>query len=339
MKNIFGLLFFATILLISCSIKTGTVKGTLCYPSDYIPAMNVYLKNNESSSIYKVTIKEDQKTFEFNEIPEGNYVAYAYTIEETVTDVNKNSSKGSGGFTHAVPCGLTVDCNDHKLIEFKVIRGETTDSISICDWYGAIVPTELTALKVNGLSIKDYFIPDSQFNKATFYTPNNTGERTEITRTIYYVNKGESYDITNAPMFNGNPSAIETKTVVFTQTEVKMNKSVSTTMLETNKKQVYESSRIILKMPPQGQTASWTFQDLSGDNIKCTSSWTTVSVSGQQKKAIKVNKVIVGAENWGKTIEYYVKGIGLWKTEIQGSDGITQTFDEFDGLENDPTAK
>lgn len=45
-----------------------------------------------------------------------------------------------GGFTAAVPCGLTVNCKDHSLIQIEVKNGESEDSIKISDWYGAILP-------------------------------------------------------------------------------------------------------------------------------------------------------------------------------------------------------
>ncbi|MCM2302932.1 MAG: hypothetical protein NDI80_09945 [Flavobacteriaceae bacterium] len=142
MKNIVGLLIAILILLTSCGTTTGTVKGTLCYPSDYIPAMNVYLKNNENGKTYSLLIKENQQTFKFKKILEGKYSAYAYTISEINTDFNNQTSKASGGYTQAVPCGLTVNCNNHSLINFNVKKGKTTKAIQICDWYGAMVPKE-----------------------------------------------------------------------------------------------------------------------------------------------------------------------------------------------------
>lgn len=135
MKNLFALLFLSTILLTGCSSTTGTVKGTVCYPSEYIPAMNVYLKNKETGKIYSLDIKENEKPFKFKKIPEGNYIAFAYTVQEVLTDV----SIASGGYTHAVPCGLTVECKDHSLLIFKVQNGKTTKNIKICDWFGAIM--------------------------------------------------------------------------------------------------------------------------------------------------------------------------------------------------------
>ena len=139
MKNLLVLLFLSSILLTSCSSTSGTVKGTVCYPSEYIPAMNVYLKNKETNKIYSSDIKENQKPFKFKNIPAGNYIAFAYTVQEISTDTNNKSAIANGGYTHAVPCGLTVECKDHSLLVFKVENGKTTKNIEICDWFGAVM--------------------------------------------------------------------------------------------------------------------------------------------------------------------------------------------------------
>jgi hypothetical protein len=141
MKQV-GIFLLVACALASCASTTGVVQGKLCFPSEYVPAMNVYLKTTGSEKVYKLVSKDNQQTFKFKKIPEGNYVAFAYTVEATSLDLNNKKSKASGGFTHFVPCGLTVECKDHSLISFKVNKGKTTDAISICDWYGAIVPAE-----------------------------------------------------------------------------------------------------------------------------------------------------------------------------------------------------
>lgn len=143
MKNPFILLFLLAILMTSCSSTSGTVIGNVCYPSEYIPAMNVYLKNKETGKIYSLDLHENQKPFKFKKIPEGNYIAFAYTVQEVSTDLNNKTSIASGGYTHAVPCGLTVECKDHSLIIFKVEKGKATKNIQICDWFGAIMKENL----------------------------------------------------------------------------------------------------------------------------------------------------------------------------------------------------
>ncbi len=132
-------MFLSSILFTSCSSTTGNIKGTVCYPSEYIPATIVYLKNKETNKIYSLDIEENQKHFKFKKIPAGNYIAFAYTVQEVSTDVNNKTSIANGGYTYAVPCGLTVDCKDHSLLIFKVENGKTTKKIQICDWFGAIM--------------------------------------------------------------------------------------------------------------------------------------------------------------------------------------------------------
>ncbi|MEO9257987.1 MAG: hypothetical protein ABI207_06370 [Crocinitomicaceae bacterium] len=120
----------------------GTVKGKLCFPSYYIPEMTVYLKNVQSNEILKLKIKEDERSFKFKNVPKGKYVAYAYTLDEIITDKNGNTTKGKGGYTQLVPCGLSVECKDHSLIQFEVISNKKTKGIDICDWYDAEIPKE-----------------------------------------------------------------------------------------------------------------------------------------------------------------------------------------------------
>lgn len=110
----------------------GSVTGELCYPSHSIPPLNLYFDNVETEEVYKQETELNQDTYEMDLVP-GTYVAYAYV---------KGLDEGSGGYTEMVPCGLTVDCEDHTLIEFKVVDEGLTSDIGICDWYGAEVPEE-----------------------------------------------------------------------------------------------------------------------------------------------------------------------------------------------------
>lgn len=132
----------ALILLTACNSKVATVNGTLCYPSEYLPKMNVYLKEAKSNKVYKVITQENQQAFKFKSIPFGDYYAYAYTIEDLTIDSNGKKAKASGGFTQAVPCGLNVNCTDHSLIPIKLRSKTNKEVIKICDWYGAKVPSE-----------------------------------------------------------------------------------------------------------------------------------------------------------------------------------------------------
>ena len=128
--------------LLSCE-NLGKVKGTVCYPSEYYPAMNIYAKNIATRQVYSTSTEEGINKFEIDDLRPGEYIAYAYTKEKLFGDADTPyKEKGSGGYFHAVPCGLRVDCDNHDLIVFKIIGGKTTNMIEICDWYGAVVPEE-----------------------------------------------------------------------------------------------------------------------------------------------------------------------------------------------------
>lgn len=106
--------------------KTGTTEGRICFPSNYIPEMYLYLENVKTQEITIIPILENEGEFSAP-VPPGTYVAYAWL---------KDFSTG-GTYSQAVPCGLSVECNDHSLIEFQISSGEITRGVEICDWYGS----------------------------------------------------------------------------------------------------------------------------------------------------------------------------------------------------------
>jgi hypothetical protein len=105
--------------------NTGTVEGKVCFPSEYIPAMYLYLANVNTQETTIISIPENQGNFSGG-VPEGTYTAYAWLADYTM----------GGTYSEAVLCGLSIDCSDHSLVEFEVIQGETTSGIEVCDWYG-----------------------------------------------------------------------------------------------------------------------------------------------------------------------------------------------------------
>jgi hypothetical protein len=184
-------------------------------------------------------------------------------------------------------------------------------------------------------TIKDYFIPVTGKNKTTLSAPKVNNDNLNMIRNIFYIYKNGSYDILTATFINDNTTGIQTMTVQFTNNEVKMTNSVSTTMFETNVKKSYNPPSLILKMPLSGQKAVWETKEMSDDLQKCTAVWTQVQINGEQRKAIKVIKSFEGLSSVENN--YYVKGIGLWKIEIEDKTSKMTQF-EFMGLEYDPQA-
>src|SRR3989338_2119105 len=105
--------------------ENGTIKGSLGYPAEGIPPLEVYaISTTDNSNYFFIKTSQNQNSFEIEDVDPGTYYVLAYS-----------ESNFAGGWTKAVPCGLSVDCNDHSLIEVEVTAGKTTSGVEIKDWY------------------------------------------------------------------------------------------------------------------------------------------------------------------------------------------------------------
>ncbi|MEK7810060.1 MAG: hypothetical protein AAB571_13370 [Chloroflexota bacterium] len=108
--------------------QNGSISGTLGYPSSGIPPLEVYaISKEDPKKYYFVKTVQNQTTFLIKDVAVGEYylVAYATVGNNTI----------AGGFTKAVPCGLSVSCTDHGLIAVSVKANAETRGIEIKDWY------------------------------------------------------------------------------------------------------------------------------------------------------------------------------------------------------------
>lgn len=106
--------------------EVGVIKGVLGYPSSGIPPLTVYaLSAKDGGKNFFVKTAQDQGSFSIEDVDPGTYHIVAYTED----------SKLSGGWSKMVPCGLSVDCKDHTLINVEVKAGETAGGIEVRDWY------------------------------------------------------------------------------------------------------------------------------------------------------------------------------------------------------------
>ena len=121
---------------------SSSVLIEFCYPSEEIPALNVFLRNTETGSTLTRAINKNTRFYTFEQIPIGTYHAFAYTAEALGSDDKGQPKKEGGAYTKAVPCGLSVACKDHSLIDVKVDGGRYADTVKICDWYTDDIPAE-----------------------------------------------------------------------------------------------------------------------------------------------------------------------------------------------------
>jgi hypothetical protein len=103
----------------------GSITGSLSYPSEFIPPLRVFAFQVESEGYFFVDTSENQTSYQIDNLPAGYYQIVAYTQDGNL----------AGGFSQAVPCGLTVDCTSHELIDVPVNVGQVVSGIDPGDWY------------------------------------------------------------------------------------------------------------------------------------------------------------------------------------------------------------
>jgi len=110
--------------------STGSISGSLNYPSSFIPALRIVVYLTGTSQYFYVDTVQNQNSYQIDNLPVGIYHVVAYTGL-------------SAGYTQAVPCGLSVNCVDHSLIDVNVNAGQVTGNVNPFDWYapqGAFPP-------------------------------------------------------------------------------------------------------------------------------------------------------------------------------------------------------
>ncbi|MFW5713998.1 MAG: hypothetical protein ACOCYU_04945 [Brevefilum sp.] len=112
---------------------TGGIQGNLGYPSEYIPPMRVVAFDVNSSDYYYVDTLRNQDTYEITGLPPGIYHVVAY-VHEQGPDL-------AGGYSYFVTCGMTQDCENHRLIDVNVDAGQVTEGVDPVDFY--IQPDEV----------------------------------------------------------------------------------------------------------------------------------------------------------------------------------------------------
>ena len=103
----------------------GSVSGALSYPSEFIPPLRVAAFNVNGLNYRYVDTMQDQATYQITGLAPGVYHVVAYIM----------GGERAGGYTQMVPCGLSVDCADHSLIDVIVEAGKDTPDINPADWY------------------------------------------------------------------------------------------------------------------------------------------------------------------------------------------------------------
>lgn len=111
----------------------GSISGKLLYPSEGIPALLIVAYRLDIVQVFSVKTAQGQNTYTIGNLPVGTYNVVAYQI----------TGDQAGGYSAAVPCGLSSSCTDHTLLGVIVSAGADTPNITPGDWYapdGAFPP-------------------------------------------------------------------------------------------------------------------------------------------------------------------------------------------------------
>ncbi len=108
---------------------TGYISGTLMYPAEGIPPLRVVAFPLAGGAPSYTDTVANQSSYTL-ELAVGVYHVVAYTIGGDGFPTGL-----SGGYTQMVPCGLSVDCSDHSLIDVTVMTGATTSGVDPNDYY------------------------------------------------------------------------------------------------------------------------------------------------------------------------------------------------------------
>ena len=114
----------------------GVVVGeNLMFPADKMPALRIVFYSTEYLPVATTDTAPGQNSYSI-ELPAGSYHVVAYSLGGDGFNAGT-----AGGYTQAVPCGLSVNCNDHHLLLIVVKPGE----------------------KLTGINPNDYYAPDKSF--------------------------------------------------------------------------------------------------------------------------------------------------------------------------------
>lgn len=121
-------------------LASGTITGTLSYPSDHIPReIHICAEGVESGKIactnehITQTGKDTRTTYRL-EVEPGPY--YVYSILPESADFDPSSGVDYRAYySEFVTCGSQASCPSHEPIVVEVQPGKTVERIDPNDWY------------------------------------------------------------------------------------------------------------------------------------------------------------------------------------------------------------
>jgi hypothetical protein len=108
----------------------ASVDGAIGFPSEYVPAMQVYAREVDTLRLASLATRQDQTHFRF-ELPAGRYVFFAIPDEPGAPEIY-------GAHTFYSDCllrGPKNVCGDHTLAVVAVSSGKRAINVKLDDWF------------------------------------------------------------------------------------------------------------------------------------------------------------------------------------------------------------
>lgn len=197
----------------------------------------------------------------------------------------------------------------------------------------------LNAEAVRAQSVRSFFQPTRANNYASYVWLDHRGKVSPISRIITYADWGDTLVVADIhSMF----STVSNETVTtssatliytFSNKSVIMNKSITVNILGEDQETMYGMIKpIVLKMPLVGKAVSWSYLDPNKEKWDCSATWTKIYYQGSHRNAIRVVKACKQYLPI-KLVDYYVEGLGLYKTQLINGKGVATTRDLMTKLE------
>lgn len=118
------------------NLYEGSIEGSLSYPSDYIPPLQICAQNTRTKeTICTLEMIRGAKYvhgYGYSlDVPAGAYHVYAQTVD----DNGNPESEQRSYYSQFVLCGMEHECPSHTPIVVKVEGGEALNAIDPMDWY------------------------------------------------------------------------------------------------------------------------------------------------------------------------------------------------------------
>lgn len=178
---------------------------------------------------------------------------------------------------------------------------------------------------IHAQTVEDYFLPESPNSKVNYATPSSS-----MTMSRHFTLKDSMITVQDSSFFQGKYQSTEIKTFHVVHNELHLIRSEFTQGEYTPKIYDFSPAQVVLKIPAQNESVSWTSIDPNQGTINYSASWRIIEKNNETYTLLRVEKSLDYTKV--KEVDFYATTIGLLKIEILTSNGAGLTKLKFEGF-------